>query len=215
MTPIFFLPGAGGAAAFWRPVGERLPAERPRRYFAWPGLGDEPHDPHVASLDDLVRLVDESIAEPVDLVTQSMGGVIAARLALARPDRVRRLVLTATSAGVDMARFGASDWRPGYRASYPNAAAWITAPAAARELPVERILAPTQLLWGDADPISPVAVGQHLRARLPDAQLHVIAGGTHSFAQERPDEVATLIAAHLRVDRMLGITSPIGTRHSD
>lgn len=197
MTPIFFLPGAGGAAKFWRPVGERLPAERPKRYFAWPGLGDEPHAPAITGIDDLVRLVDAASAEPVDLVAQSMGGIVAARFALARPDRVRRLVLTATSAGVDMARFGAADWRVDYRRNFPHAASWITEPAAARELPVERLAMPTLLIWGDADPISPVAVGEHLRARLPDARLHVIAGGTHSVANDEPEDVAPLIAAHL------------------
>lgn len=197
MTPIFFLPGAGGSAAFWQPVGEHLTTERTKRYFAWPGLGDEPPDPRIAGIDDLVRLVDAAIDEKVDLVAQSMGGIVAARIALARPDRVRRLVLVATSAGVDMKGLGAADWRDDYRRNFPRAAAWITAPAAARELPVERLAMPTLLLWGDADPVSPIAVGEHLHARLPDARLHVIPGGTHSFAHDMPDAVAPLIATHL------------------
>ena len=68
--------------------------------------------------------------EPVDLVAQSMGGVIAARIALAQPNLVRRLVLCVTSGGVDMAGLGAADWRADYRKSFPNAAAWITSMAA-------------------------------------------------------------------------------------
>ena len=197
MHKILFLPGAGGSPDFWKPVGSRLPAEWSKHYFGWPGLGHQPHDPAIKDMDDLVRLVAAQIDGPVDLVAQSMGGVIATRLALAQPTMVRRLVLTVTSAGVNMAKLGAADWRPDYRASFPKAADWITAAGVATELPVERIAQPTLLIWGDADAISPVAVGRHLEERLPNATLHVLAGGHHDLAQTRPEEVAPLIARHL------------------
>src|SRR5438105_4037729 len=73
------LPGAGGSPAFWRPVAERLPADWSKILFAWPGLGDQPHDPNLDSLEDLVRLVEAQIDRPIDLIAQSMGGIIAAR----------------------------------------------------------------------------------------------------------------------------------------
>jgi 2-hydroxy-6-oxonona-2,4-dienedioate hydrolase len=41
-----------------------------------------------------------------------MGGVVAMMVALARPERVRRIVLTATSAGIDVTPFSSEDWRP-------------------------------------------------------------------------------------------------------
>ena len=182
MTRILFLPGAGGSPQFWKPVGTRLPTAWAKEYLEWPGLGDQPHESSIAGLDDLVRLVSSRMDGAVDVVAQSMGGVIAARLALEQPDRVRRLVLTVTSGGVDMAGLGAADWRADYRRSFPRAAAWITDRARSVPLPVEGIVAPTLLIWGDADPISPVAVGKHLAARLPDAGLHVVPGGDHDVA---------------------------------
>jgi pimeloyl-ACP methyl ester carboxylesterase len=202
MHKILFLPGAGGSLEFWRPVANLLQDAREKVFFGWPGLGDQPHDPAVSCIDDLARLVDAEIDGPVDLVAQSMGGVIAARLALARPNEVRRLVLTVTSAGVNMQQFGASDWRADYRRQFPKAAGWITEERAAAELPVERITAPTLLIWGDADPISPVAVGRHLEGRIPNASLHVVPGGDHSLALTRAELVAPLIARHLDESRL-------------
>jgi pimeloyl-ACP methyl ester carboxylesterase len=197
MSRVLFLPGAGGSPAFWKPVGALLPAEWSKEYFGWPGLGDQPHDPAIKGIDDLVRLVAARIDEPVDLVAQSMGGVIAARLALERPQSVRRLVLVVTSGGVDMAGLGAADWRADYRRSFPRAAEWITAARSSPDLPVEKIAAPTLLIWGDADAISPVTVGRHLQSRLPNAQLHVLPGGDHDLAQKQPELVASLIDKHL------------------
>jgi pimeloyl-ACP methyl ester carboxylesterase len=59
------------------------------------------------------------------------------------------------------------------------------------------VKAPALLLWSDADAISPLAVGRALQARLPDARLQVIAGGDHSFAENRADEVVTAVRAFL------------------
>jgi poly(3-hydroxyoctanoate) depolymerase len=56
---------------------------------------------------------------------------------------------------------------------------------------------PTLLLWGDSDPISPVAVGQWLSKVLPRSKLHIVSGGTHTFCNAQPNEVAPLIQAHL------------------
>ena len=197
MPDILFLPGAGASPEFWKPVGSLLPADWPKHYFSWPGLGRQPHDPAINGIDDLVQLVAARIDRPVDLVAQSMGGVIAARIALERPQMVRRLVLSVTSGGVDMAGLGAADWRPDYRHSFPQAAGWITAARSSASLPVEGIAAPTLLIWGDSDPISPVAVGQHLAARLPNARLEIVPGGNHDVAATHPDRVAALIARHL------------------
>jgi pimeloyl-ACP methyl ester carboxylesterase len=77
-------------------------------------------DGHGNSIDDLVRLVEVTIDGPIDLVAQSMGGVIAARIALNRSTVVRRLVLAVTSAGVNMTQFGAPDWRADYRRQFPQ-----------------------------------------------------------------------------------------------
>ena len=197
MAKIMFLPGAGGSADFWKPVAKLLPAEWPWHHFGWPGLGHQPHDPAITGVGDLVQLVMAKMDEPVDLVAQSMGGVVAARIAIERPELVRRLVLCVTSGGVNMAGLGAADWRPAYRKSFLNAAEWITSSLAASDLPVEKIAAPTLLIWGDADPISPVAVGRHLEARIPNARLEVVAGGDHDVAATHPELVAALIARHL------------------
>jgi pimeloyl-ACP methyl ester carboxylesterase len=197
MTKVLFLPGSGASPDFWKPAGALLPADWSKHYFGWPGLGHQPHDPAIKGIDDLVRMVAAKMDGPVDLVAQSMGGVIAVRLAIELPQKVRRLVLTVTSGGVDMAGFGASEWRDDYRKSCPNAAPWILEPRIAAPQPVDKIVAPTLLIWGDVDPISPVAVGKHLESRIPDARLHIVAGGGHDLAQTHAAEVAPLIARHL------------------
>lgn len=194
---ILFLPGAGGRADFWSPVVALLPKDWETRRLSWPGLGDEPSHPDICGLDDLVRLVVDQIGEQADIVAQSMGGVVAIRAALAAKGRVRRLVLTATSGGLDVEALGASDWREDYRLAYPNAASWIADARQDLTPDLAQIAAPTLLIWGDADPISPLAVGHKLQALLPAATLRVIPGGDHDFAQAHAAQTARWIEAHL------------------
>jgi pimeloyl-ACP methyl ester carboxylesterase len=197
MRNVIFLPGALGAAAFWRPVGDLLPAAWKKVYLAWPGLGAESPDPAVRGFDDLVRLVEAELTDESALVAQSMGGIVAVRVALTNPDKVRRLVLVATSGGIDVARLGASEWRTDYKAAHPTAAPWITEDRPDHTNEIPSITAPTLLLWGDSDPISPITVGEHLASLLPNANLRVIAGGTHSLATDHAQEVAGHIVEHL------------------
>jgi pimeloyl-ACP methyl ester carboxylesterase len=198
MTDLLFLPGAGASAAFWRPAADRLDLDRRRRFFAWPGLGNEPADANVRGLDDLVAMVLAAIDEPADLIAQSMGGLVAVRVALVAPDKVRRLVLAAASGGVRLDDLGAADWRDEYFTAFPAAARWIGEIREDLSAQLPAIAAPRLLLWGDADPISPLAVGRRLQALLPDARLHVLRGAGHDLAQTHADEAATLIGAHLR-----------------
>lgn len=194
---VLFLPGAGGAPEFWHPVGALLPEAWEKRYLGWPGLGVQAHDPEVRSLDDLVRLTADELDGATDLVAQSMGGVVAARVALAHQERVRRLVLVATSGGVDVAALGGVDWRDDYRRDFPDAAAWITEERPDHTEALCGLETTTLLVWGDADPISPPAVGAALAMLLPNSRLHVLPDASHDLAVERADEVAALVAAHL------------------
>jgi pimeloyl-ACP methyl ester carboxylesterase len=198
ITKRLFLPGAGGDPGFWRPVGERLPASWSKHYLGWPGLGDQPSDPAVRGFDDLVRRVETHLDEgPVDLIAQSMGGVVAMAACLRRPEKIRRLVLTATSGGVDAAQAAAFDWRNSYARNYPQAADWIRQVRIDFTSRIPTVSQPALLLWGDADPISPVAVGERLAELLPSASLHIIAGGDHDLAITHAEALARLIEAHL------------------
>jgi pimeloyl-ACP methyl ester carboxylesterase len=197
VTRVLFLPGAGGSADFWRPVADRLPAGWEKVHLDWPGAGDEPHDPAIAGFDDLVARASAALAPRTHVVAQSLGGIVAIRLALRHPDAVGRLVLAATSGGLDAAGTAPVDWRVEYRATYPNAAAWITGERPDHTHALGALAAPALLLWGERDPISPPAVGRRLAALLPRAELHLLATDDHGFAQTQPDVVAPLIAAHL------------------
>jgi poly(3-hydroxyoctanoate) depolymerase len=198
MPPLVFLPGAGGRATFWAPVAERLSDLGPAHRVGWPGFGGVPAEPAIVSLDDLYRWLLARLPEgPSHVVAQSMGGVLAARLAFEHPERVARLVLVATSGGVDVARLGGIDWRPEYRASLPDVPAWFIDDRTDLTARLGAIRAPTLLLWSDADPVSPLAVGRLLQEVIPGARLEVVRGATHAFAEERPDEVAALVRAHL------------------
>jgi pimeloyl-ACP methyl ester carboxylesterase len=198
VPPLVFLPGAGGSASFWRPVADRLTDLGQVHVFGFPGFGGVPTDPGIKSLDDLFGWLVERLPPGAShVIAQSMGGVLAARLALDRPERVARLVLVATSGGVDAARLGAAEWRHEYRASMPDVPTWFIDDRTDLTDRLVEIRARTLLVWSDADPISPLSVGHLLAGRIPGARLVTVAGGTHAFASERPEEMASIIRSHL------------------
>jgi pimeloyl-ACP methyl ester carboxylesterase len=195
---VLFLPGASGNVDFWRPVAARLPlAGRVVRHLGWPGLGPTPADPAIRTVPDLAARVEAMLDRPTALVAQSMGGVVALLAALARPERVTHLVLAALSGGLDLARFGATDWRP--RRSERAAGHPFAGDDTDLAPQLATMTVPTLLLFGDADPWSPPAAGAWLAATMPRAELHVMRGGAHTFATDtHAGEVAARIDAWSR-----------------
>ena len=195
---ILYLPGAAGLRSLWQPVSERLGLALPQEILGWPGFGGEPAQPDVQSFDDLVQMVVRRLDRPTALVAQSMGGVVALRAALARSGQVSHLVLSATSGGLDMNAYGATDWRPMVRAAFPDLPDWFDRHHEYLQDALPTLAMPVLLLWGDNDPISPVGAGQALQALLPQSRLHVVKGGGHDLASTHASEILPLIQAHLR-----------------
>lgn len=196
-TKLLFLPGAGGNPNFWAPVSELLRHPASRAYIGWPGFGSTTSDPLINGINDLVARIVSEIDQPTALIAQSMGGVVAMQVALHRPDLITHLVLTVTSGGVDMSDLQAENWRPAFLEANPSFPRWFIDYNFDLSVNLWSINVPVLLLWGDDDPISPVAVGMRLRELLPHARLHVLPGGAHDLAYTHAASVAPLIDEHL------------------
>jgi pimeloyl-ACP methyl ester carboxylesterase len=196
--PLVFFPGAGGRKQNLQPLAERLAPRRPTILCEYPGLGGVSPNPNLRTLADLRSYLLASLPPRFDLVSMSMGGVLALQIALDHPERLRKLVLLATSGGVDVAALGAIDWRDTFRQHQPNAPDWFLESRSDFTPQLGKIAHPALLIYGDADLIAPPAVGQHLARHLPNATLEILPGATHDLELEHPDTIAALIEAHLR-----------------
>jgi pimeloyl-ACP methyl ester carboxylesterase len=197
-SKLIFLPGARGEPGFWHVLGNRLSSPAQKVFVAYPGFGDEPRDPTIHGLEDLVRRLLLQIDQPTAIIAQSMGGILAVHAALQKPELVTHLVLSVTSGGVDMDSLGAADWRRAFAAANPQLPDWFIEHRTDLSEQLQSLKQPVLLLWGDADPISPVAVGQRLLALLPNAWLHVVAGGDHDLAESHAAQLAPLVDDHLQ-----------------
>jgi poly(3-hydroxyoctanoate) depolymerase len=196
--PLVFFPGAGGRVAHLRPIAERLAHRRTTYLCEYPGLGGVAPDPNLRTMADLQRHLLASLPEQFDLVTMSMGGVLALRIALEHPGRIRKLVLLATSGGVNVEARGGIDWRDTFRRVQPNAPSWFVEDRTDVTSELGRVTHSTLLIYGDADLIAPPSVGYFLQKSLPDARIEVIPDATHDLEIDHPDLIASFIEAHLR-----------------
>ncbi|MFN3291608.1 MAG: alpha/beta fold hydrolase [Acinetobacter sp.] len=188
---LIFLPGASGNTTFWQPVIQRLPQDDSSMVIAYPSFGAYPDDVDVQSFEDLQAYVLNQIQQPSLVVAQSMGGIFAVQAAL-KPEQVQALVLVATSGGIDLSPFQVTDWREDYQQSF-TVPDWFVQHQSDLTSSLERIQCPVLLIWGDADPISPVAVGQALHRQIPHAELHIVSQGQHDLAYVHAEHVAQLI----------------------
>jgi 3-oxoadipate enol-lactonase len=184
--PLVLLHGVGANRAVWRHVTPALAADRRVIAPDLPGFGGSTPATSGFDLDTAATALAEPLADhaggPFDLLGNSLGGAVALRLALARPDLVRRLVLAAP------AGFAPRRWP--IRAA---AGALGDRAVAVRRIvgaPVARVPAARRaLLWGA------IAEPQRLAAEDARMMLEASRGSTRIGAA-----VAAVLEADLRAD---------------
>jgi pimeloyl-ACP methyl ester carboxylesterase len=63
---------------------------------------------------------------------------------------------------------------------------------------LDKISAPTLVVWGEADPWLPAAVGAELAERIPGARLALLPGSGHLVQEDQPDELTRLLGVYLK-----------------
>jgi poly(3-hydroxyoctanoate) depolymerase len=100
--PLLLLTGLGGNTEMWAPFRAQMTTRRTICFDA-PGTGrsSTPAQPvTIASMADLaVAVLDDRRLASADVIGFSYGGFVAQQLAMAHPDRIRRLVLAGTTCG--------------------------------------------------------------------------------------------------------------------
>ena len=101
--PLLLINGLGAHTGMWRAFEDAMPGHRLVE-FDLPGAGRSPVPAKPISIERLARLatavMDHHGMDRPDVLGYSMGGMVAQQLAANYPDRVRRLVLAATTPGV-------------------------------------------------------------------------------------------------------------------
>ena len=245
-APVIFLHGLGASMYAWR---KNLPAVAAAgfRVIAFDnrgfGLSDKPPAPYdnAAYARLAVALMDSLGLTDAVLVGHSMGGAIAAHVAIEYPQRVRGLVLVA-SAGLGAREpllFRIARWPVlgrvalafrgrGFtgrllRATYFDASKVTEADVDQYYAPVaqpdygrglvgvlrqfrftalegrlDRIAAPTMVLWGEDDRWVPIALGRALATGITRSAFVTVPRAGHSVQEEAPDEVNHLVIRFLK-----------------
>ncbi|HYU91130.1 MAG TPA: alpha/beta fold hydrolase [Gemmatimonadales bacterium] len=245
-APVLFLHGLGASMYAWRrnlaavaAAGFRVIAFDNRGF----GLSDKPPAPYdnAAYARLAIALMDSLRLTDAVLVGHSMGGAIAAQVAIEYPPRVRGLVLVG-SAGLGAREpllFRVARWPvlgaaalalrgrgftarllrstyfdPGKvtEADVDQYYAPVAQPEYGRALRgvlqqfrftalegrLDRIAAPTLVLWGEEDRWVPMGLGRALAAGITRSAFVSVPRAGHSVQEEAPDEVNHLVIRFLK-----------------
>jgi pimeloyl-ACP methyl ester carboxylesterase len=205
-APLVLIHGLSGSGRWWAKNLEALARQFTVYIVDLIGFGrSRGRHPFVLgeAADYLARWLDRLGIERASVVGHSMGGVIALDLAARYPERADRMVLAAPPAlpapgylrhvpgllralrhvplgflsvlAYDAARSGPR--------TLTSAAAQLLAVSTAE---LERVEAPSLLVWGEHDTLVPRAVGRELCQRLPRAEMVLVPGAGHVPMWERP-----------------------------
>lgn len=218
--PLVLLEGMGGDIPGWRRNAPNLSASLCVVAYDFRGNGrsDAPDQPTTMStyVEDTLALMDHLGLPDAHVYGQSFGGMVAQELALARPARVRSLVLACTHAGgphfvrstarvpkdrphlaLYSERFSrehpehvAEDLRVGGRnPQSPQGARrqWEAMQGFESYDRLPDIRVPTLVLQGTEDRLVDVANARVLADRIPGARLVLLEGAGHVYHSEQPE----------------------------
>ena len=219
-SPVALLHGLSGSTRWWSRNVEALSERHLVAGVDLVGFGRSSRVttpllmPSFAEVTALLARWLETFPERVHLAGHSMGGLLAIRLAAERPDLVRSLVLV-NAVGIP---FGL---RPGpHLRALPkrpwglNLApvlipdAWRAGPtslavASARVLRgdarewMRQITVPSLLVWGEADPLVPVAYAEEMQRLIPESRLVVLPRAAHVAMWDQPAKFNETMLAFL------------------
>jgi pimeloyl-ACP methyl ester carboxylesterase len=241
---VVLLHGFGESLIAWRGVFGRLVEHSEVIAFDLPGFGLSSKPTLGYETDslahDVVRALGALGVQRATLVGHSLGGAVAAAVALDAPAMVTHLVLVdgavvgapalvpdahGSDETVSAARRAIAEYEAlRTRFTSPHDPHWITeADSDAAYLPANdpayraaldavlrefdfayltqqraaALRVPTLVLWGEYDPVFPLAMGRTLAATLPNARFEVIPRSWHRPHEERPEETAAAITRFL------------------
>ncbi|MCZ4506399.1 alpha/beta hydrolase [Rhodococcus ruber] len=225
-SPILLCHGIGAAQASWGEFAETLSESHTVITFDAPGCGDAPARWVPYTMRSLAADVARKVRERFGMVHVaglSWGGVLAQQLAADHPSLVDRLVLVSTSAGVGgvmpaphvtllastplryvWPRFGewvapilygagggkvnsAAPSMVGYAHQLAAVATWQGCGA---------IAAPTLVVCGEDDRLTPVGNAHVLGERIPNSRVVTIPDAGHLWLLNEPVAAATLVTVH-------------------
>lgn len=206
--PLLLLNGLNGPLSSWGPFIEAL-GERTVVSFDAPGVGESPTPLlplSIAQLADVAAsVIDEIGSERMDVLGFSHGGAVAQQLAAYHPERVHRLVLAATSCGVGSTFAG---WysrddsgalmngihRANVLSTWWRAMAvstWSSIPF------LGAIAAPTLIVCGSEDRVTPLANSKVLAGRIRNATLIELSAGHDLQRREAAEKLAHVVETFL------------------
>ena len=186
-----------------------------------PGFGESDKPRHVLDVDELADALalwlEASGITRAAFIGNSFGCQVLAALAVRHPAIVDRLVLQGPTVDPAARHLVVQFWRdiingrreprpmgPLTRIDYAKAGLWralLTARVLIRDRIEERlplIAAPTVVLHGSRDPVSPQGWAEQAARLLPNGRLVVVEGGTHTMNYTYPDEFAAAILPFLK-----------------
>jgi pimeloyl-ACP methyl ester carboxylesterase len=220
--PVVLIHGLSGSGRWWRRTVGALTPHRRVYVVDLIGFGASRNRlPFILgeAAGYLLRWMDQLKIERVSLVGHSMGGLIVAELAADVPERVDRLVLVDPAALpfeigflshaislIRELRYLSPSFVPVLLADALRAGPITLWRAAAGLLltdmrpKLERISAPTLVIWGEHDALVPLALAKQLASYLRYEQLVVIKGAGHVPMWDRPQAFNRALTEFLLVD---------------
>jgi pimeloyl-ACP methyl ester carboxylesterase len=176
----------------------------------------------------LIGFMDAAATNEAVLLGHSMGGAVSQMTALKHPQRVKGLVLIGTGARLRVAPAILEGIRRNFKETIDLITRWAWAKDAPADLVqlghgtlahtppqvllddfaacdnfdvmdrLGRIDAPTLIIAGTADRLTPHKFGAYLADHIPNAQLVTIEGGGHMMALEQPGAVTEAVARFIQ-----------------
>ena len=221
--PVILLHGLAGSSAWWRYTMPELARHFTTHAPDLVGFGRSrgPLDATIADRAELLALwMDAAALTRAHVIGHSMGAQIAIHLAARFPERVDKLVLVG-AAGVPRPiaitqavrllaeiipprAWGTPRFIPRIAVDTLRAGPFSVARAAASILQddvrplLQRISAPTLLVWGALDGLTPLRDGKYMSTQIPNARLLVLEGAAHMPMVDQPRQFNAAVLDFLR-----------------